>query len=415
MPSTTSAWTSWLVLSMFYAYQFIQRILPNIIMDDIMTKYHVNANEMSHFAGIYYVGYVIAHIPIGMMLDRFNAKKIIPLCILVTVFGLSPLRYVDDFRIVGLGRLFVGMGSSAATVGAFQLIRLGFGEKKFPKMLGWMVTIGLVGAVFGSGPLTKLISHLGWRQTLDCLLILGLLLFVLSYFSIPNTNSDTRSNVINIIEDFKTLLKNRTIFVICIIGGFMIGPLEGFADAWSNPYLKTVFKLNNEQSSNVTQLVYIGMAIGLFIMGTVFEKTKSYYSLLTTSAISMLVCLLVLTKDHTYSIVTLEILFFTIGLFCSYQVLIIAKVVDLVEPNRATFISAVANMIMMGFGYFSHRSIGIVLHYFWDGSRNKLGIPVYSIKSFNQSIYVLILALMCAVIGLATLYIIEKKDSKKTL
>ena len=78
MSSLLVAWSTWLALALFYAYQTIIKNIPNIIMDDIMGKYHVDANEIGHYAGIYYVGYVVMHIPLGIALDHFNAKKIIP-------------------------------------------------------------------------------------------------------------------------------------------------------------------------------------------------------------------------------------------------------------------------------------------------------------------------------------------------
>ena len=102
MSSLLAAWSTWLVLAFFYAYQFVQRVFPNIVMDDIMSRYQVNANEIGHFAGIYYVGYIAMHIPLGIMLDHFNAKKVIPLCILLAVAGFAPLAYIDNFTVASM-------------------------------------------------------------------------------------------------------------------------------------------------------------------------------------------------------------------------------------------------------------------------------------------------------------------------
>ena len=120
MSSLLVAWSTWFALAMFYAYQFVQRVFPNIVMDDIMDKYHVNASEIGHFAGIYYVGYIAMHIPLGIILDHFNAKKVIPLCILLAVAGFAPLAYIDSFEMATYGRFLIGVGSSGAAVGALM-------------------------------------------------------------------------------------------------------------------------------------------------------------------------------------------------------------------------------------------------------------------------------------------------------
>lgn len=407
-------WSTWLVLALFYAYQFIQRVFPNIAMDEIINKYNVSANEISHFAGIYYIGYVAIHIPLGIILDHFNAKKVIPLCILLAVIGFAPLAYIDNFSITSYGRFLIGIGSSGSAVGAFKLLRLGFGEEKFPKMLGWMVTAGLLGAVFGSGPLSRIISYIGWQEALNYIIYIGLTLAASSYFMIPNTKLEKKFSFAVIANDCKYLFSNKIVLLVAALGGLMIGPLEGFADAWSNVYLKTVYKLTTEEAGDITQLIYIGMAIGLIVMGYIFEKTKSYYGLLLISGSIMLACLASLLTGMVTNIILLKYTFFTIGFFCSYQILIIAKSIALINIQHATFISAVTNMVMMGFGYFSHRGIGILLNYFWDGEKNTQGNPIYSIENFNNSLLILPVGLIVAIVGFILLAIIERNNKKIT-
>ena len=412
MSSLLVAWSTWLVLASFYGYQLIIRIIPNVIMQDIVNKYQVNADEVGHFAGIYYIGYVLIHIPLGIILDHFSAKKVIPLCIILCIIGFAPLVYADSFVIASYGRLLAGLGSAGAAISAFKLLRLCFGEIKFPKVFGWMATFGLLCAVFGSGPLARLVSYVGWIDALNYLIWFGVALAVLSYFVIPNTKSEESFSFKVIIDDFKYLFSHKIVFVVSILGGFMIGPLEGFADAWSNQYLSTVYKLGNEEAGDLTQLVYIGMAVGCVVIGYLFEKTKSYYGLINISAIAMFACFAILLMNIVENIIILQCIFFIIGIFCAYQLIIIAKTIALVSVEHATFVSAVTNMIMMGFGYFMHRGIGKILHYLWDGTRNEAGSPLYSPDNFYYALLMIPIALIIGFVGCAILAYLENKKKK---
>ena len=414
MPSLLVAWSTWLALAFFYAYQFVIRIVPNIIMQDIANKYQVNADEIGHFAGIYYIGYVLIHVPLGIVLDHFSAKKVVPLCIVLAVIGFAPLVYIDNFAIASYGRLLTGLGSAGAAIGAFKLLRLCFGEAKFPRMLSWMLTLALLGAVFGSGPLARFVSYVGWVEALNYIIWFGIALTVFSYFVIPNTKSEESFSFKVVIDDFKYLFSNKTVLAVSVLGGLMIGPLEGFADAWSNQYLSTTYRLTNEEAGDVTQLVYIGMAVGLIVMGYIFERTKSYYGLLIVSAISMLICFTVLLMCITENIIVLSLIFFIIGCFCAYQLIVIAKSIALVIVEHGTFISAVTNMIMMGFGYFTHRGIGKILHHLWDGNRNEVGAPLYSADNFYHALLVIPISLVIATIGYIGLAYMEKRKKKVT-
>ncbi len=414
MSSLLVVCSTWLTLALFYAYQIIVRTIPNVIMDDLIDKYNVNANEIGHYAGIYYIGYIIMHIPLGIALDHFNAKKIIPVCILLSVLGFVPLVCIDSFSITTYGRLLAGIGSSGAAVGAFTLLRLGFGEEKFPRMLGLMVITGLLFSIFGIGPLSQVILYLGFVAALNYIIGFGILLAIFSYIAIPNTNVKSRSKFrfSIVINDFKYLFSNKLILLVSALGGLMIGPMEGFVDAWCNPYLKVVHNFTNEQASNMTQLAIIGMASGLVVIGYIFEKTKAYYGLIITSGIAMLSCFLILLSGLIESHFAFKVLLFTIGFFCSYQLIVIAKSIALVTVKHATFISAIANMIMMSFGYFFHRIIGKVLDYVWDGKCNVVGSPIYNASNMYHALIILPISLAIAILGYTFLVIVEKRNKK---
>ncbi|WP_323732615.1 MFS transporter [Candidatus Bandiella euplotis] len=405
-----------MALSLFYAYQLIERIIPNVVMQNIMDKYHVGAGEIGRFAGIYYVGYVAAHIPLGILLDHFNAKKVIPICILLAVAGFAPLAYLDNFAVASYGRLLIGFGSAGAVIGSFKMFRICFSEEKFPRMLGWMVTFGLIGAVFGSGPLANLVAYLGWVETLHYVVISGLVLAVFSYLVIPNTSSEKGFSLIAIKDDFKYLFSNKTVLVISFLGGLMIGPLEGFADAWSSPYLRIVYQLSNEEAGYISSFVYIGMALGLIVMGYIFEKTKAYYTLIITSSVLMTICFGIVLAGIINDIFILKTVFLVIGFFCAYQIYIVAKSIALSLEKYATFISAISNMTMMLLGYFFHTGIGKMLHHLWDGvSVSETGSPIYSADSFSKTFAIIPVGLVIATVGFILLAYLEKRKASQTL
>ncbi len=63
--SRIMAYCAWIIASIFYAYQYILRVMPNIMFDDIMQQLHIDAAVFGQFSGIYYIGYTLMHLPIG--------------------------------------------------------------------------------------------------------------------------------------------------------------------------------------------------------------------------------------------------------------------------------------------------------------------------------------------------------------
>src|SRR5579872_726953 len=122
--SNITIWLMWSLVSFFYAYQYILRVLPNIMMADILEKFHIDAAVFGQYAGLYYIGYAGMHIPIGLWLDKYGPKWILPLCMGLTVIGLLPLLFAEHWIYPSIGRLLIGMGSSAAILGVFKIVRM---------------------------------------------------------------------------------------------------------------------------------------------------------------------------------------------------------------------------------------------------------------------------------------------------
>ena len=208
--SRAIAWAVWLIASVFYAYQYILRVLPNIMMPEIMTKFDISSSLFGQFSGLYYIGYAGMHIPIGLMLDRFGPKYVMPFCILLAVAGLVPLVYSDMWLYPCIGRVFIGIGSSAAILGVFKIIRMTFPEKKFTRMLGFSVTIVLLGSIYGGYPVNYLLQTLGWEQVLNIMAGIGLCLAAAIYFLAPAYQADL-DNKTSIWADLKDVFGNSKI------------------------------------------------------------------------------------------------------------------------------------------------------------------------------------------------------------
>ncbi len=399
MYSSLTSWGTWLVLSVFYAYQYAHRILLATILEDVTRKFGASPDQIGIFAGVYYFGYVGIHIPLGIMFENFNAKKVITGCILLTVIGFVPLVYGDSFTLAIVGRFFVGVGSAGAALGAFKLLRLCFGEDKFPKMLGWAVSIGLLISLFGVAPLGEFVAKLGWHKALNDVLLFGIGLAVFAYIFIPNTASEEKFDAKVVAEDFRYLFKNKMVFAISLAGGLLIGPLEGFADAWSVVYAKVLYGISDKDVGYLGTAIPFGMAIGLIVLGYIFEKLKSYYALIIISGLGMLVpFVLVMMKVFT-SVTVIQALYFIIGFFCAYQIFIIAKTASIVSEKHSVFISAVTNMILMVFGPFVHGAIGMTIGKFWNGEKDSTGLPIYSQSDLTYGLSIipitLILGILC--------------------
>ncbi|WP_392536607.1 MFS transporter [Legionella sp. 227] len=352
------AWFVWIVASIFYAYQYVLRVMPNIMMDDITSQFHIDATVFGQFSGVYYLGYSLMHLPIGIMLDRYGPRKVMTLCILLPVVGLLPLIFADHWAYPLIGRALIGIGSSAAILGTFKIIRMTFKEQHFSRMLSFSVMIGLIGAVYGGGPVSYMCHAVGYKMVVEVFIAVGLILACITYFIVPDEKPTYQASA---LTNIKTVFTNKKVILLCLFAGLMLGPLEGFSDVWGSGFLKQVYGLNTSTANYLPSMIFIGMCFGSPILSLIAEKTGYYLGTIIAAGITMFVIFSLLIAGML-TVSTITISFILVGMCCAYQILAIYKVSTFVPEHLAGLTTAIANMIIMIFGYAFHSVIGFVIN-----------------------------------------------------
>jgi MFS family permease len=378
----------WLIVSIFYAYQYILRVLPNIILEDIMRNFNIDAAIFGQFSGVYYLGYVLVHLPLGMMLDRYGPKKIMTISILVSALSLLPLIFASHWIYLIISRIILGIGSSAAILGIFKIIRLNFSEQYFTRMLSLSVTIGLIGAIYGGGPVSYLCDSFGYKIILQILTGAGFILAAFTYIAIPQIpRADAPSDI---IADLKTALTNRKVIFLSFCAGLMVGPLEGFADVWGAEYLKQVYDIDHTKSSYISSMIFIGMCFGSPILSLVGEKTGRYITTIIGAGVVMAMIFAMLLAK-LLSVNTIIICFILVGICSSYQILAIYLASTYANPRFTGITTAITNMIIMSFGYGFHSAIGFIINIYKNTDLE---------TAFTYGIGIIPLALLVGITGL---------------
>lgn len=394
--SRTAAWIIWIIVSIFYAYQYILRIMPNIMLDDIMQQFDIQAGTFGQFSGVYYIGYTLMHLPIGIMLDRFGPKKVMTGSILLTVVGLMPLIFTTFWVYPIIGRFVIGMGSSAAILGVFKIVRMTFSEEKFPRMLSFSVMIGLTGALYGGAPVSYMRDAFGFIPVVESFAFGGVLLAILTYWIVPDIKNPPKKSVIG---DIKEVFSNYKVILSCVFAGFMVGPLEGFADVWGTTYLKQAHGFEPSVAASLPSMIFIGMCFGSPVLNFIAEKIGNYLVAIIGAGFLMTLIFASLLFWQ-FQPEMLSINFVIVGVCSAYQILAIYKATTYVSENVVGLTSTVANMIIMMFGYVFHSIIGCVIAMM--GGAN-------SPAALNYGMAIIPIGLLIGTVGFIYLASLEKR------
>lgn len=383
--SKSSAWGMWAVVSLFYAYQYILRVMPNIMMSDIMQQYGINSTMFGQYSGIYYIGYSLMPIPLGIMLDRNGPKKVLPICIGMIGIGLLPILCTNTWIYAVIGRALIGVGSSAAILGAFKIIRFAFREDQFTRMLSLCVSVGLIGAMYGGAPVRYMSETMGYKAVVALFALVGACLALIIYLITPDITVEQETSV---VSNIKAIMSSFKMMLVCVLSGCLVGPLEGFADVWSSAFFTHVYGLTEAVAASLPSAIFLGMCFGGPVLSLIADKTKSYLGTTAVAGLIMSVVFITLVAG-VMPVAVMMPAFFVVGICCAYQIIAIYKASTYVKTEAIGLATAVANMIIMSFGYPFHASIGFIVNNM-GGSSNahalKCGISIIPVTLVIGSI-----------------------------
>lgn len=409
--SAAFAWTLCFMTSVFYAFQYILRLLPNVLKDDLMLNYLIDAKDFGFFNAIYYAGYAAFHLPIAVMLERIGPKYTLSLSILLCGLGIIPPLYSDSWVLALCGRFLLGAGSTTAILAVFYVIRLNFPPVRFASILGISVTLGFIGALFGSRPIGILNELVGWKNVLSILAATSLVLSGLFLVLMPNQKNPAADQQTSILSDLKELLYNKHVWAVALLSGLMVGPLEGFADAWGVPFLQNVYGIDAANAQILPSMIFFGFCFGAPLLGYVGERYKKPYTIMIISALLMGLIYAALLMFKTTNITFLYIVMITVGVLCAYQVFMIFINTRVVKPHLVGISSSFTNMVVMSFGVIFHSVIGWIMVGIWDGQTLN-NVPVYSETAYSYGLTIIPIAMMISFVGFVS---IKPKDESVLL
>src|SRR5580704_2375191 len=89
---------AWLLVAVYYFYQYALRSAPSVMMPELIGAFGVDALGVSAIVGMFYYGYSPFSLVAGAAIDRFGARRIVPI----------------GAALVGLGALLFSTGHVAA-------------------------------------------------------------------------------------------------------------------------------------------------------------------------------------------------------------------------------------------------------------------------------------------------------------
>lgn len=410
---------AWIILSCvwaFYLYEYVLRVTPTVITNQLMEQFNITAFSVGSLASVYYWSYVPLQIPCGVIVDKLGPRKVVTFSIILSVLGTILFSQSSSLLVSYIGRFIVGGGAACAYLSCLKVASDWFKPSHFAFIVGASMMMGTLGGIFGSKPFAILVNSYGWRPAMLIAAAVGIFVCFICWFVMqdkPGESEVKKNEEASLFEGIKVIATKTQSWIVGIYGCMVYIPLAAFADLWGVPYFMQRFGLTNEQASYGSVVVYIGVALGCFATSYVSKKLRSRVKVMAFSSTATFFGFLSVFYIPNISYAIAIGLLLLTGMLSGLSIIYfaVAKESNPIKYTATTvgFINALCMMCPIIF----QPLLGGLIDYSWNGSFNENGSPAYTTGDYEFALGAVLIGLL---IGRVLVFFINdtfKKSEEK--
>ena len=146
----------------FLSYHF--RTANAVVGPVLAEEFALGAADLGLLTSTYFLVFGAIQLPLGMLLDRFGARRVEAFLLLFAAAGAAVFASADGVAGLALGRGLIGFGVSACLMASFKSFSQWFPLERQASLTGWIMTSGTLGALVASAPLDAVLQIASWRE-----------------------------------------------------------------------------------------------------------------------------------------------------------------------------------------------------------------------------------------------------------
>ena len=336
------------VLSQFF------RASNAVIAKTLSAEFGLSPEALGLLTGMFFLAFGVAQIPLGMLFDRFGARRTVPVVLTAAIAGSILYGLADGEAMLFAGRLMLGVGCSGVLMGSLFLFGQWAPAASFSTWMGRMIAIGGAGGLLSTTPLAAIAETLGWRVAFWGAAGLTAAGAIAIYALARDRPSSERSDAAP-AEGFGESLGG--VRAALATPGFPTLTLMGFASypvvitvlgLWGGPFLADRHGLGPIDAGNALLVMAVALIITNLVLGPLERRLDTRKGIILGCAAPVAGALAVLAALPGLATWVVILLFAVIGACGSFSILLAGHARSLLPDRLAGRGMALVAIAFMG-------------------------------------------------------------------
>ena len=408
------AWLMCALAAAFYCYEYLLRVMPAIIVPDLIENLAITTTEVGLIASFYFLTYTPMQIFVGTIMDHFGVRLPLSIATLACAIG-AYIFAIPTLICAKIGMLLIGFGSAFAFVGVLKIAADWMPNKYFALVSGITTTLGMIGAVSGETSLATVIDEHGIVFALYGLASIGVILAIILALAITDKQLLRSKKYLNELQkllfDLWFVAKNPQIWIAGLIGMLLYTPTTTFAGLWGVPYIQMTRALSAHDAGQIISMIFVGWAVGSPLVGLLTNWLRSRKKILVASTLFTALTLIKIIYFPPDSQAELMIWMFLLGVASSGEILVFAVAHDIIPNNLAGTAVSLTNMLVMVSGVMQYM-IGLLLETTKTASKTIVIHGVNTLQPYDYSTAFLLMPIGLFIAAILSLFLKESYHLK---
>jgi len=356
-------WT--LTLAYFLSYFF--RSANAVIAPELSLELRLSSGDLGLMTSLFYLSFAGSQIPIGWALDTYGVRVVQPVLLSIAVLGSLCFSVSSNLVTAGLARALLGIGLAGCLMAAFKAFAQWFPPERQATVTGYLMALGVLGALGASTPLAVVSSQTGWRSVFVYgagLTVIAAALIALLVRDAPDsvTPRAEPSRATPAASSFNFL--DPTLLRIALVNFFGAGGLLSIQTLWGGKFLFDFYGLAKPQVGELLTVLNLGVLIGYGAIGWLADRYGLTRVVLSgVAAFIASLCLLAVGVP----LPMLGAVYFAFGVFGTSNLLLLTHARRLYPAALTGRATTFVNMFGIGGTFLLQALIGVIVGAFPNG------------------------------------------------
>lgn len=258
-----------------YFLSYLFRSVNAVIATDLQADIGLSASALGLLTAAYFLSFALFQLPLGLLLDRFGARRVEAVLLLVAACGAVVFSVSESLAGLGLGRALIGLGVSACLMASFKAFTTWIPVQRLPVANGCLLAVGGLGAMAATRPVEVVLEWADWRALFMGLAVACTVVAAIVWRLVPEKDApDGHEGVRDQLAGLRRVLAAREFWRLAPLAMVVQGGSLAIQGLWAGPWLRDVAGMESDRMAGTLLLIALAMTVGFAAWGMISERLQ---------------------------------------------------------------------------------------------------------------------------------------------